>query len=127
MEDTTPMTSKHWKTLVTQTQAQLNSMNVLVDQALKEEHYAPRVLWEVYTGRARLSQVAEAIGVTVKTFGFETGWNFALQLHQRAFLELQDREMPDETHGHARRTSEAFENGTTELIFSFASECASSS
>ena len=37
-------------------------------------------------------------GMTVKTFGFETGWNFTLQSHQRAFLELQDQEMPDEIY-----------------------------
>ena len=98
-EDTSPMTTKHWKTLIMHTQAQLKSMNTLVDEAIRQEHQAPpRVLWEVYTGRARLSQVAEAIGMTVKTFGFETGWNFALQSHQRAFLELQDQEMPDEIY-----------------------------
>ena len=34
--------------------------------------------------------------MTTKTFGFETGWNFALQSHQRAFLNLMDEEMPDE-------------------------------
>ena len=79
-----------------QSQAQLNTLNAAVDNTLREEHHAPPcVLWEVYTGRAGLSQVAEAIGMTtVKTFGYETGWNFTLQSHQRAFLALQDEEMP---------------------------------
>ena len=96
---TVPLTTKHWKTLVMQSQAQLNNLNASVDDTLREEHHAPpRVLWEVYTGRARLSQVAEAIGMTVKTFGYETGWNFALLSHQRAFLALQDEEMPDEVY-----------------------------
>ena len=98
-EFTVPLTTKHWKTLVMQSQAQLNTLNAAVDNTLREEHHAPpRVLWEVYTGRARLSKVAEAIGMTVKTFGYETGWNFALLSHQRAFLALQDEEMPDEVY-----------------------------
>eukprot|EP00913_Durusdinium_trenchii_P003467 g3210.t1 len=98
-EFTVPLTTKHWKTLAMQSQAQLNTLNAAVDDALREDHHAPpRALWEVYTGRARLSQVAEAIGMTVKTFGFETGWNFALLSHQRAFLALQDEEMPDEIY-----------------------------
>eukprot|EP00913_Durusdinium_trenchii_P016066 g15100.t1 len=98
-EFTVPLTTKHWKTLVMQSQAQLNTLNASVDDALREERHAPpRVLWEVYTGRARLSQVAEAIGMTVKTFGYDTGWNFALLSHQRAFLALQDEEMPDEVY-----------------------------
>ena len=96
-EETSPMTAKHWKTLVMLTQAQLNTTNAFVDQTLKEEAAPrPRALWEVYTGRARLSKIAEAVGMTTKTFGFETGWNFALQSHQRAFLNLMDEEMPDE-------------------------------
>eukprot|EP00913_Durusdinium_trenchii_P010092 g9465.t1 len=98
-EFTVPLTTKHWKTLVMQSQAQLNTLNAAVDNTLREEHHAPpRVLWEVYTGRARLSKVAEAIGMTVKTFGYETGWNFALLSHQRAFLALQDEEMPDDVY-----------------------------
>ena len=39
---------------------QSQALNASVDKVLREEHHAPpRVLWEVYTGRARLSQVAE--------------------------------------------------------------------
>ncbi|CAK9069007.1 unnamed protein product [Durusdinium trenchii] len=81
-EDMSPVTTKHWKTLVMHTQAQLKSMNTLVDQAIKQEHQAPpRVLWEVYTGRARLSQMAAAIGMTVKTFSFET---FCMEINDLA-------------------------------------------
>ena len=29
-------------------------------------------------------------------FGFETGWNFSLRSHQRAFMDLLDEELPDE-------------------------------
>ena len=40
LEDTFSLTTKHWKILVMQTQAQLKSMNTLIDQAIKQEHQA---------------------------------------------------------------------------------------
>ena len=55
-----------------------------------------RVIWEVYCGRARTSQIAESLGATVETFSFETGWNFNLPEHRAAFLRRLDAEVPDE-------------------------------
>ena len=55
-----------------------------------------RVIWEVYCGRARTSEIAESLGATVETFSFETGWNFNLQDHRSAFLRRLEAEVPDE-------------------------------
>lgn len=39
--------------------------------------YIGIILWEVYIGRVRFSEVIEGIGMITKIFGFEIGWNFA--------------------------------------------------
>ena len=55
-----------------------------------------KVLWEVYTGKARVAQLAEAQGMSVEVFGPETGWNFDVLSHRNAFLKRLEQEFPDE-------------------------------
>ena len=55
-----------------------------------------RVLWEVYSGEGRTSQIAASLGMTVETFSLDTGWDFDDVGHQFAFLEKLEAEMPDE-------------------------------
>eukprot|EP00435_Cladocopium_sp_Y103_P049687 s1436_g15.t1 len=57
-----------------------------------------RVIWEVYGGQSRLAQAAESLGATIRVFSKDTGWDFDLVSHQRAFLELQEMEIPDEVY-----------------------------
>ena len=56
----------------------------------------PKVLWEVYTGKAKVAQLAEAQGMEVEVFGPETGWNFDEASHRAAFLKRLEQEYPDE-------------------------------
>ena len=55
-----------------------------------------KVLWEVYTGKARVAQLSEAKGMSVEAFEPETGWNFDLAPHRNAFLKGLEQEFPDE-------------------------------
>ena len=74
----------------------LKEMSPYVTNQLHQPEQAKRrVLWEVYCGAARTAEVAESLGMSVRKFGWDTGWNFELLHHQQAFLELQDQEMPD--------------------------------
>ena len=57
-----------------------------------------RVIWEVYGGRSRMAQIAESLGATVRVFSLDTGWDFDQPAHQRAFLALQEKEVPDEIY-----------------------------
>ena len=85
------------KTMDVQLTTHLREMSAYVNSQLHQPEQAKqRVLWEVYCGTARTAEVAEALGMTVRKFGPETGWNFELLHHQQAFLDLQDQEMPDE-------------------------------
>ena len=65
-----------------------------------ELHQQPkkRVLWEVYCGGARVSELAESMGMDVEIFSYETGWDFDLKEHQAIFLERLRDEMPDEVY-----------------------------
>ena len=58
--------------------------------------HKPKVLWEVYTGKARVAQLAEAQGMSVEVFGPETGWNFDEVSHRNAFMKRLEQEFPDE-------------------------------
>ena len=51
-----------------------------------------RAIWEVYGGQSRMAQIADTLGATVRVFSLETGWD------QRAFLALQEKEVPDEIY-----------------------------
>ena len=56
------------------------------------------MIWEVYGGRSRMAQIAESLGATVRVFSLDTGWDFDQPAHQRAFLALQEKEVPDEIY-----------------------------
>ena len=56
----------------------------------------PRVLWEVYCGGARLSKVAQSMGMKVEEFSYATGWDFNIRAHRDHFLQRLRAEMPDE-------------------------------
>lgn len=78
-------------------QTQLNKLHAFVDNVLREEgHPAPRLLWEVYARKSRLSQLAEALGMKVEVFSFDTGWNFSLASHRTLFMQRLQKEEPDE-------------------------------
>ena len=77
--------------------AEENQLQAYVITEVK--HYTtdrPRVLWEVYCGHGRTSQLAEVLGMEVRVFSYETGWDFDDPLHRTQFLELLQQEMPDE-------------------------------
>ena len=61
-----------------------------------ELHSTTKVIWEVYCGRARTSELADCMGACVEVFSFETGWDFDLQSHRAEFLRRLDAEVPDE-------------------------------
>ena len=75
-----------------------NSLHAYVTNELHNSGDRPRVLWEVYCGEARVAKIAESMGMTVECFGPNTGWDFDDPEHQRAFLERQRDEMPDEVY-----------------------------
>ena len=56
----------------------------------------PRATCEVYSGESPMNQIAETIGCHVESFGYETGWDFDLPSHRKAFILKQNAEMPDE-------------------------------
>lgn len=62
-------------------------------QELHREDARPqRVLWEIYCGHSRTSQLAETMGMTVERFSLDNGWDFNLQDHQRQLLAKQQKE-----------------------------------
>ncbi len=73
-----------------------NKIHAYVTSELHEKQSTSRVLWEVYCGHGRTSQLAEVMGMEVKVFSYETGWNFDDPRHQQQFLEMLNEEMPDE-------------------------------
>ena len=73
----------------------LNNLSAFVSKELHRPE-RPRVLWEVYCGTARTSQVAESMGMEVRRFSYETGWDFDRLDHQQQFLILLEEEQPDE-------------------------------
>ena len=75
----------------------LKAAEAYIAQTLHDmEERRPRKLWEVYCGHGRTSEIATSFGMETQRFGFETGWNFSLRSHQRAFMDLLDEELPDE-------------------------------
>ena len=85
------------QTMDIQLRTHLNDISAYLTRQLHgREGDQKRVLWEVYCGSARTSQVAESLGMSVRRFGLDTGWNFELLAHQAEFLRLQEEELPDE-------------------------------
>ena len=73
-----------------------NELHAMVTRELHPAEHRKRILWEVYTGSSRLSEVAETLNMEVQRFGPETGWDFNRRDHQHAFMELLDQTLPDE-------------------------------
>ena len=89
------ITQKFWKTLQTALSTEESSLNAYVTSELHQPP-RPRLVWEVYAGRALLSKKAEELGCATEVFGLETGWNFDLASHRRCFLQRLQEELPDE-------------------------------
>ena len=67
-----------------------------VTAELHREENPKRVLWEIYCGHSRTSQLAETMGMAVERFSLDNGWDFNLLEHQKQLLARQAEEMPDE-------------------------------
>ena len=74
----------------------LNTAEAYVTKTLHPEQPQSRVLWEVYCGCARTSQMAEMLGMKVVQFSYQTGWDLGDFLEQEKFFERLFRELPDE-------------------------------
>ena len=90
--------SKHvLKACVTSLETRSNELHAFVtDELHPQTGPRPRILWEVYVGSSRLSTVAESLGMQVRRFGLEEGWDFSYKSHQHQFLQLLEDELPDE-------------------------------
>ena len=96
IEGSRPLRGQVLKTADVQLRAELNKMNAYVTKEIRTGLTQPRMLWEVYSGTARTSAVAESLGMVVETFSMETGWDFNLYPHQQLFLERLVEEEPHE-------------------------------
>lgn len=70
--------------------------NYLHGYVTTDFHPPPRrkVIWEVYGGDSRVSQVAQSLGAEVEIFGPSMGWNFDDPSHRKLLLERQARSFP---------------------------------
>ena len=83
------------KTMDVHLTTHINDMSAYLTQELHRPP-RPRVLWEVYCGKARTSEMAAVFGMETRQFSLDTGWNFDSLDHQQQFLDLLDDEMPEE-------------------------------
>eukprot|EP00435_Cladocopium_sp_Y103_P026681 s2681_g6.t1 len=96
-EGSITLKGKQLKSLDNSVLTRLKAAEAYIAQTLHDmEQRRPRKLWEVYCGHGRTSEVASSLGMETRVFGFETGWNFSLRSHQRAFMDLLAEELPDE-------------------------------
>ena len=56
----------------------------------------PRVVWEVYSGRGRVSEEVEKQGGVSEKFGLDQGWDFSRPADRRKFIKRLLVEQPDE-------------------------------
>ena len=78
-------------------ETELNAWEAYVTQELHPEtQTVQRVLWEVYSGMGRTSEIASTLGMHVETFSLDNGWDFDCLEHQFALLQKLEQEMPDE-------------------------------
>ena len=91
-----PVLNKHWKMFETALATEMNRAHAVITQELHQPQPRPRIIWEIYAGTSRTSQIAEALGCETRVFGYETGWDFDIASHRRALLDMIDDEMPDE-------------------------------
>ena len=88
--------NKHWKMFENAMTSEENRVNACITKELHQSQPRPRIVWEVYAGASRTSQLAEALGCDVQVFGYDTGWDFDIASHRTAFLQLMDEVLPDE-------------------------------
>ena len=81
-------------TMDVQLTEQLTEYNSYITAELHDK--PKRVIWEVYGGKSRLSEIAESLGASVEVFSRETGWDFDIAEHRRCLLQRQNLECPDE-------------------------------
>ena len=91
-----PVLIKHWKMLENALAAEEKRIHATLTRELHDPTPRPRIIWEVYAGASRMSEVAESLGCFVETFGYETDYDFDLPSHRSYFLEYQAHVMPDE-------------------------------
>ena len=94
-EKTKPLRRHELKTMDVHLTTQLNDLSAYVTKELHQPE-RPRLLWEVYCGKARTAQVAASLGMEVRCFSYDTGWDFEQLKHQDEFLALLEDEAPDE-------------------------------
>ena len=92
---TRPLRKQELKTMDVHLSTQLNDLSAYITRELHQPE-RPRILWEVYCGKARTAQMAETLGMETRCFSYETGWDFERLDHQEEFLRLLDEENPDE-------------------------------
>ncbi len=56
----------------------------------------PRVVWEVYAGKGRVSDEVEKIGGISEKFGMNEGWDFSSAADRKKFIKRLVKEQPDE-------------------------------
>ena len=88
--------NKHWKMFENALVTEEKRVHATVTRELNDPEVKPRVIWEVYAGESRMSQIAETLGCHVESFGYETGWDFDLPSQRKAFMMRLNMEMPDE-------------------------------
>ena len=81
--------NKHWKMFENALVTEEKRVHATVTRELNDPEVKPRVIWEVYAGESRMSR-------HVESFGYETGWDFDLPSHRKAFMMRLNLEMPDE-------------------------------
>ena len=67
----------------------------VMEQTLKAHEQKQVIFWEVYSGHGELSREMRRRGYNVLSFDYNTGWDFDLADHRRAFFELLDQVCPD--------------------------------
>ena len=78
--------NKHRKMFENALVTEEKRVHATVTRELNDPEVKPRVIWEVYAGESRMSQIAETLGCHVESFGYETGWDFDLPSHRKAFM-----------------------------------------
>ena len=91
------VTLKTWKALDASLASQSNLLHAMVTQEIHAPP-RPRVVWEIYAGKARVSQICESLGCVTEVFGYETGWDFDVPSHRRHLLQRMVDEEPDEIY-----------------------------
>eukprot|EP00438_Fugacium_kawagutii_P019118 Skav204381 [mRNA] locus=scaffold4897:193896:199406:+ [translate_table: standard] len=73
-----------------------NQVNGQVHHARDGARARPKLIWEIYVGRGRVSEEAAKLGARIERFGFQEGWDFSKSSHRKALLRKLDDDEPDE-------------------------------